>query len=157
MLAFFHAMSAGHPLKQVVMGLDFYAYSPNFALLPDFLEQRFADGTSDAFARFLDERYPGWQPRGTSPPLESADPIWNEALYLAVNQDVAAAVAQKFFTSGRDHYERAGRVERRQGGYVPPQWDEESYLIINTDVNYAVMPVRPLHQRLPSLSGRGSH
>src|SRR5262245_53147709 len=50
-----------------------------------------------------------------NPPVVAAAPSWNEALYLAVNADVAAAVARKEFKSGREHYELAGRAERRQG------------------------------------------
>jgi hypothetical protein len=139
MLAYFHAQSAGRPLKQVVAGLDFYAYSADFALLPDFLEQRLAQGASDDFASFLAERFPNWQPRGGSPAPSSSDPpSWDEALYLAVNGDVAAAVAGKLFASGRDHYERAGRVEGRRGGYVPDAWDEEFYLLLHRDVAAAV-------------------
>jgi len=139
MLTYFHAQSAGRPLKQVVAGLDFYAYSANFSLLPGFLEQRFAQGASEDFARFLDERFPNWQPRGASPVRSnSAPPSWNEALYLAVNGDVAAAVAGKLFASGRDHYERAGRAEGRLGGYVPDAWDEEFYLVLYRDVAAAV-------------------
>jgi hypothetical protein len=139
MLAYFHAENAGHPLKQVVAGLDFYAYSANFSLQSDFLEQRFAEGVADKFARFLDESFPNWQPRGTSPsPSSSAPATWSEALYLAVNGDVAAAVAGKLFASGRDHYERAGRSEGRLGGYVPDAWDEENYLQLHPDVAAAV-------------------
>src|SRR5262245_42769642 len=42
-----------------------------------------------------------------SPPVPGPAPSWNEALYLAVNADVAAAVARKEFKSGREHYELA--------------------------------------------------
>src|SRR5262245_60171653 len=42
-----------------------------------------------------------------SPPVAAPAPTWNEALYLAVNADVAAAVARKEFKSGREHYELA--------------------------------------------------
>ena len=139
MLAYFHAQSAGRPLQQVVVGLDFYAFSANFSLLSDFFEQRFAQGVSDDFAGFLQERFPNWQPHGTSPAVSnSATPSWDEALYLAVNRDVAAAVAGKLFASGRDHYERAGRLEGRLGGYVPDAWDEESYQLLHSDVEAAV-------------------
>ena len=69
-----------------------------------------------------------------NPPVVAAAPSWNEALYLAVNADVAAAVARKEFKSGREHYEAAGRAERRQGGFVPSDWDEGQYLRVNQDV-----------------------
>jgi hypothetical protein len=73
-----------------------------------------------------------------SPPSPPAAPTWNEALYLAVNGDVATAVARKDFKSGREHYELAGRAERRQGGFVPADWDEGQYLRANPDVAAAV-------------------
>jgi hypothetical protein len=70
-------------------------------------------------------------PSAASP---TAAPTWNEALYLAINGDVATAVARKHFKSGREHYELAGRAERRQGGFVPNDWDEGQYLRANPDV-----------------------
>jgi hypothetical protein len=73
-----------------------------------------------------------------SAPSSTAVPTWNEALYLAVNPDVAAAIARKDFKSGREHYEAAGRAERRQGGFVPNDWDEGDYLRVNPDVAAAV-------------------
>jgi hypothetical protein len=80
-------------------------------------------------------------PGSTVAPSASAPapaPSWNEALYLAINPDVAAAVARKEFKSGREHYEVAGRAERRQGGFVPGDWDEAQYLRVNEDVAAAV-------------------
>jgi hypothetical protein len=72
------------------------------------------------------------------PPAAAPAPSWNEALYLAANPDVAAAIARKEFKSGREHYELAGRAERRQGGFVPSDWDEGQYLRVNQDVAAAV-------------------
>jgi hypothetical protein len=72
------------------------------------------------------------------PPAVAPAPSWNEALYLAINADVAAAVARREFKSGREHYDIAGRVERRQGGFVPSDWDEGQYLRVNQDVAAAV-------------------
>jgi hypothetical protein len=73
-----------------------------------------------------------------SAPRAASAPTWNEALYLAVNADVAAAIARKAFKSGREHYEFAGRAERRQGGFVPNDWEEAQYLQVNPDVAAAV-------------------
>lgn len=64
--------------------------------------------------------------------------VWNEELYLVINPDVAAEVSKTTFSSGREHYEVAGRAEQRQGGWVPTNWDEELYLKLNTDVARAV-------------------
>ena len=94
-----------------------------------------------------------------SPPVAAPAPTWNEALYLAVNADVAAAVARKEFKSGREHYELAGRAERRQSGFVPSDWDEAQYLRVNQDVAGAVSagtflsgyhPVSYTHLTLPT-------
>lgn len=63
---------------------------------------------------------------------------WNEALYLAVNPDVAAAIARKEFTSARQHYELAGFAEGRKGALIPGDWDEAQYLKANPDVAAAV-------------------
>src|SRR5262245_64827561 len=73
-----------------------------------------------------------------SPPVPTPAPTWNEALYLAVNPDVAAAIARKEFKSGREHYELAGRAEGRRGGFVPADWNEAEYLRLYGDVAAAV-------------------
>src|SRR5262245_58485394 len=108
MLTFLFAQRVGSPLKQAVVGLDFFAFNINFALGTDFSEQRFGHGISADFDAFLDEIHPDRvKPRssagaGTSVPAVAAN--WNEELYLAVNPDVAAAVGRKEFKSGREHW-----------------------------------------------------
>ena len=77
---------------------------------------------------------------------------WNEKLYLAVNADVAAAIARKDFKSGREHYELAGRAERRKGTTVPADWDEAGYLQVHPDVAAAV--TQAAFERLPPLARR---
>ena len=82
-----------------------------------------------------------WSPPSPDPqsaPAALPAPVWNEALYLAVNADVAAAVARKEFKSGREHYEAAGQAEHRQGGFVPSDWNEAQYLKAQPDVATAV-------------------
>lgn len=74
-------------------------------------------------------------PSESAPASPSA---WNEALYLAVNADVMAAIARKDFKSGREHWELAGKAERREGGIVPPDWNEARYLKLHPDVAAAV-------------------
>ena len=51
---------------------------------------------------------------------------------------MSAAVAHGIFKSGREHYELAGRVERREGASVPSTWDEQGYLQANPEVVSAV-------------------
>ena len=67
---------------------------------------------------------------------------WNEALYLAVNPDVAAAIARKDFVSARQHYELVGFAEGRKGASVPSDWNEAGYLKANPDVAAAVVEGR---------------
>jgi hypothetical protein len=63
---------------------------------------------------------------------------WNEALYLAVNPDAAAAIARKEFVSARQHYELVGFAEGRKGASVPSDWNEAGYLKAQPDVAAAV-------------------
>lgn len=141
MLAFLHAQKVGAPLKQAVVGLDFFAYNINFPLASDSSEQRFADGIAGEFATFLEGILATRQkPQRVAPsaPVSTAPETWNEALYLAVNQDVAAAIARQEFKSGREHWDLAGRAERRAGATVQADWDESGYLSINPDVSVEV-------------------
>jgi hypothetical protein len=73
-----------------------------------------------------------------SRPVRPNPAIWREELYLAVNPDVAAAIARGEVKSGYEHYQLAGRSERRQGGSIPAYWDEAGYLKANPDVATAV-------------------
>jgi hypothetical protein len=141
MVAFLHAQKIGTPLKQAVAGLDFFSFNINFPLGADFTEQRFAPELGEEFVDFLNEIRPDNRhrgPRAGSTPVSAAAQGWNEALYLAVNPDVAAALARGEFKSGREHYELAGRAEHREGASVPADWDEKSYLQVHPDVAIAV-------------------
>jgi hypothetical protein len=140
MLAFLHAQAVGAPLRQAVVGLDFFAYNINFPQHSDLREDRFADSASASFARFIEEQHPGWRskPELPAPVARTEEEPWDERLYLAVNADVAAAVARREYSSGRDHYERAGRAEHRGGTAVPGDWDEAGYLQANPGVAAAV-------------------
>ena len=113
-----------------------------FDLGAEIREARFADGISREFAQFLDERLASdakpSTPAAPAIAIPPASPAWNEALYLAVNPDVAAAIARKEFVSGREHYDRIGRTQRRDGGSVPTDWDEIGYRQVNPDVAHAI-------------------
>ena len=80
MLAFLHAQKHGAPLKQAVVGLDFFAYNINFPLASTLQEQRFHESAAREFAQYLDGALRDRPKRDTKD--------WNEALYLAVNPDV---------------------------------------------------------------------
>lgn len=142
MLAFLHAQKIGAPLKQAAIGLDFFGYNIHRALGSQFTEQRFVGLIGQELDTFLDEirsdREHHHSAAGGDSPSAVVAPSWNEALYLAVNGDVAAAIARGAFKSGREHYELAGRVEGRQGAAVPADWDESDYLQLNLDVAQAV-------------------
>jgi hypothetical protein len=129
-LAFLHAQKLG--ARQVIASLDFFSFNINFPLGAQFDERRFLQSAYADFARYLDETLPA-HPAPT-PARITTSPGWNEQLYLAVNQDVAAAIARKEFKSGREHYELAGRAEHRDGNAVPDDWDEAGYLEANPDV-----------------------
>ena len=157
MRAFLHAQAAGGPLKQAVVGLDFFAFNIFFPRSEEQeQEAQFAGRGAAMFADFLAAEL-AKRPHGEDAAVQSelaapklSEPqggnagarfveepeaeTWNEALYLAVNPDVAAAIARKEFASGRDHYERAGRAEGRAGAMVPNNWNETQYLAIHPDV-----------------------
>jgi hypothetical protein len=157
MRAFLHAQAVGRPLKQAVAGLDFFAFNIFFPRSQQQQEASFAGGGDQDFANFLTSELakrsrnkpvtPQAMPAERTPALDSRGELiarpeeeipehykWNEALYLAVNPDVAAAVDRKLFKSGREHYELAGRVEGRISGMVPSSWNEEQYLATYPDV-----------------------
>ena len=138
MLAFLHAQKVGAPLKQAVVGLDFFAYNINFPFAPDFVRATICRGIDNEFAAFLEGVLADRQQtsRGAAPhaPVPAAPQNWNEALYLAINPDVAAAIVRKEFKSGREHWELAGQAEHRAGATVPAEWDEAGYLWIHPDV-----------------------
>ena len=143
MLAFLHAQRVGAPLKQAVVGLDFFGYNINFDLRAEHPRGPVCrDGISSEFAQFLDERLASdakpSTPAAPAIAMRPANPACNEALYLAVNPDVAAAIARKEFASGREHYDRVGRTQRRDGGSVPADWDEVGYRQVNPDVAQAI-------------------
>jgi hypothetical protein len=127
MLAFLHTQTLG--ARQAVVGLDFFAFNSFYQLPFDIAEPRFLADLSGFIASLHDTR-------GDRVPAPST--TWDERLYLAVNQDVAAAVARNEFKSGRDHYDQAGRVEGRKGDRVPVDWDETGYLQAHPDVAAAI-------------------
>ena len=155
MLALLHAQKVGQPLKQAVVGLDFYGFNIFFPRAREQQKARFARNGAQAFADFLAielakrPRSVGVatqahgraneQARALSTAMqrgtELLDPeAWNEAAYLAIHPDVATAVARKEFGSGHEHYQLAGRAEGREGGMVPSNWNEALYLKIHPDV-----------------------
>lgn len=134
MLAFLHAQA--HGMKRAVIGLDFFAYNIFGPVALDVWEDRFTDwATMQEFANLL-----ATKPKAPAsrPAPEADDRAWDEALYRVVNPDVAAAIRQGMFASGREHFERVGRNEGRVGGVIEPGWNEAGYLQAHPDVALAV-------------------
>jgi len=131
MLAFLHAQTLG--ARQVVVGLDFFGFNAFYQLPFDIHEPRFLTDLS-AFVASLQDRI---DPVPATPPPPPPPP-WDERLYLAVNQDVANAIAGKLFKSGRDHYDQIGRAEGRPGATIPRKWDDVGYLQAHPDVATAI-------------------
>jgi hypothetical protein len=136
MLSFLHAEKMGRPLKQAVIGLDFFGFNFNIPGPTTIEEKRFAGGRDPTTAQFLEEMSTSRKRRRELQPEPEAR--FDEALYLAVNPDVAAELARKTFASAREHWERWGRVERRNGDRIPREWREDDYLVANPDVAAAV-------------------
>ena len=152
MRAFLHAQAVGRPLKQAVVGLDFFAFNIFFPRSADQQTLQLAGDGTEEFASFLAAELAGRPiPKHDTPatiPAKPTEPLasaqrdqekqqqqpWNEALYLAVNPDVTAAIARGEFKSGLEHYQLAGRAEHRLGGFVPSTWNEARYLKIYPDV-----------------------
>ena len=67
--------------------------------------------------------------------LVSQNSLFDEHYYLAMNPDVAVAVALGEFATGYDHYIKYGQFEGRSPS---PYWDESYYLRDNPDVAAAV-------------------
>ena len=149
MLAFLHAQ-ATQPLKQAVVGLDFFAYNIFFPRNQDYLEARFSGDGGEAFADFLASELakrrkgndttapPKVEPNKAVPPEPAEQSVaaedWNEELYLRIYPDVAAEVRKGTFSSGYQHYLQAGHAEGRATGIPPPDWNEALYLRIHPDV-----------------------
>ncbi|CAN7386633.1 hypothetical protein LJR220_003440 [Bradyrhizobium sp. LjRoot220] len=154
MLAFRHAQASA-PLKQAVVGLDFFGFNIFFPRDPEYLEARFSGDAAQAFADFLTAELAKRRADSSSkpsPPVTAPAPEeaawteahpdgsppanWSEALYLRLYPDVAAEVQRRKFTSGYHHYLAAGRAEGRQTGTPPPppDWNDRLYLRVNPDV-----------------------
>jgi len=148
MLAFLHAQASA-PLKQAVVGLDFFGFNILFPRDPEYLEARFSGDGVRAFADFLSaelaKRRSEVSGGAEGGPDGTAPHDWNEELYLRVNPDVKDAIARGTFVSGYHHWLAAGKLERREGGLAPSDWYEARYLQANPDVAYKIRAGRYLN------------
>ena len=134
-LGFLHAQRMGTPLKQAVVGLDFFGFNANIPLTLYLNEQAYGADIA-AFAQFLEQSRrgkkqlhevmpdasPGPLP-ASAPPLGpgiESDEFLSEEFYLAVNPDVAAAVLRKNFRSGGSIGSLSGApsAAKRQGFHL---------------------------------------
>ena len=133
MLAFLHAQAVGQPLKQAVVGLDFFGFNIFFPRNQEQQEARFAGNGSQAFADFLTTELAN-RPRGESA-VAHADVRSNEPSQRGGNGAPA------------DH--RATKPAQRQRAPGPPAaaeppsdaeaWNEAIYRAIHPDVAAAVV------------------
>ena len=168
MLAFLHAQSVARPLKQAVVGLDFFGFNIFFPRAREQQQARFARDGARAFAGFLATelatRPPGERvatradpdvqhdsahgalPNGPDPVTgggghraDGAAPSdWDEAGYLQVNPDAASRIAQGAFASGYQHYLAVGRFKGLLGGFQPADWNEAGYLATNPEAGIEI-------------------
>ena len=119
MLAFLHAQTAGHPLRQAVVGLDFFGFNIFFPRAREQQQARFARDGARAFADFLATELATRRRAGS----------------VAMGADPGTqGIATRSTTSDDHHHSHpAGHSARREGGSIPSDWDEAGYLQINPD------------------------
>ncbi|MEA3133504.1 MAG: hypothetical protein QOG17_1350 [Gammaproteobacteria bacterium] len=127
MLAFLQAQASG-PLKQAVVGLDFFGFNIFFPRDQEYLEARFSGDGVQAFADFLMPELAKRRPDGNSKPspptpLEAAG---KEALPALPSEAVADAVCTD---TDRESCARTGLPES-----PPTDWNEALYLRLYPDV-----------------------
>lgn len=121
MLAFLHAQAVGRPLKQAVIGLDFFGFNIFFTGDNSEREARFEDHKALAtFADFLDAEmirrgHRAVAERAVAAPLPPAD--WNEVAYLADNPIARVRVALGTYGNGYLQYIASGRDQGLSGGW----------------------------------------
>jgi hypothetical protein len=114
MLAFLHAQSAGRPLKQAVVGLDFFGFNIFFPRSRTQQEARFGRDATRAFADFLAselvQRRRGQAIATAERPIAPAD------------ASLPARPARRRAETG--HFLLAAPAADREDGAPPPEWDE---------------------------------
>ena len=124
MLAFLHAQTVGRPLKQAVVGLDFFGFNILFPRSQVQQEARFARTDIRAFADFLTNEL-AQRPRRQGIATDNGD-VTIAAAASPRDQGDAAHEPRHFFP--------AGRIEEREDGLPPRDWSEVGYLAANPEV-----------------------
>ena len=168
MLAFLHAQSVARPLKQAVVGLDFFGFNIFFPRAREQQQARFratAPARSPVFSRPSSPRgHPAsaWRrapirtcnttahtARCRTAPIPSPGaagiaptgrllPTGTSRGYLQVNPDAASRIAQGAFASGYQHYLAVGRFKGLLGGFQPADWNEAGYLATNPEAGIEI-------------------
>jgi hypothetical protein len=135
MLAFLHARTVGQPLKQAVVGLDFFGFNIFFPRNQEQLEGRFAGNGSEAFADFLVTEL------ASRPRRDSA------TAHAEVRANEPARPPQGK-SSARQAEHRAADTARRRKVPVQPSaespsdaeaWSEPIYLALHPDIAAAIV------------------
>lgn len=131
MLAFLHAQQVA-PLKQAVVGLDFFGFNAFFSRGRQMYEARFGFGDMPEFADFLEAEL-ARRTRTPSPASPDAKQDawpadWDEPGYLQLYPDAANEVHAGKYASGYQHYLARGVWEGRFGGSIPATWNDADYL-----------------------------
>jgi hypothetical protein len=136
MLAFLHAQAVGRPLKQAVVGLDFFGFNIFFPRSRAQQEARFGRDEAQAFADFLADELRQRQrgdsitisERGLTPAITSPR-TFNVQIardgHLGMNAQARAEPQLSL---------PGIRGKGRSDGTPPSNWDEAGYLQINPDV-----------------------
>ncbi len=119
MLAFLHAQSVARPLKQAVVGLDFFGFNIFFPRAREQQQARFARDGARAFADFL--------------ATELAKRRRGGSVATRADPDMQSDSARGILPKNSPHDRAAGPGERREGDATPSDWDEAGYLQVNPD------------------------
>ncbi|SFI02032.1 hypothetical protein [Bradyrhizobium sp. cf659] len=132
MLAFLHAQSVA-PLKQAVIGLDFFGFNIFFPRDQAYLEGRFSGDGVQAFADFLTGELAKRRPEGAGKPSASvATPVPGEVTRREAQPALPTEAATDPACKDADR-EKCTQAEIAEGS-PPTDWDEALYLRLYPDV-----------------------
>jgi hypothetical protein len=129
MLAFLHAQAAGQPLKQAVVGLDFFGFNIFFPRSRTQQEARFGRDATRAFADFLTEEL-ARRPR--SPAVATSADHGPAATPNSARGNGAQAGAQA------RHFMLAAPEGEREDSTPPRDWNEIGYIAANPEARIEI-------------------
>src|SRR5262245_23322651 len=139
MLAFLHAQSVGQPLKQAVVGLDFFGFNIFFPRSRTQQEARFGRDATQAFAGFLAneliQRRRG-QAIATAEHA-AASPHTTQAQGRTIEPDGDRRAGAQRRAEPR-HFLLAAPAEQREDDAPPLDWDEAGYIDANPEAGIEI-------------------